>query len=526
MALIQRVSRFLVVACAIQVWRSTMNFSKHFYLSDIPQHQIDAVVSAVTIPTTVYEFGAKAKAFAAMIDLANFHINHPSTSSSDLTGALKQILPWWDEDKMPYFPWKKGQWSDTFAHTFKKNQLPAGIMITVNKGDVRLLPHIVMNLRIALGSKLPIQIACWRGDGISSKAKGLLQTLASDVEFIDLSKIFDEGSLDLRSTPIGPLALLASKYPQTILVDASVLFFTAPDELLHSSYLQKDGVIFFHDMTVTESNNASSQVRRSWINDQLREAGRYPSRHLNYTSLFYKGYVMDEATASVVIFDKSKPETFFPLLFTAWINQPPVHSLVTTPLGILPKEMFWLAFELTGSPYTFSSYYPGRVAVEIPRPQDRDSLFSIIGRAPRLCSRHSIHMMPNNERPLFLSGSLWADRVNTKRGFVPLTHYWIGEPVDAIEDMKRITGFDPIFLPDIGGNIDGPSSPERQLRKDAALRSQAKWDTEDWERDSQGCFQYDESRWKSLAMEDIARLKDLTVLVKEVEARWSTEVGP
>ena len=58
-----------------------------------------------------------------------------------------------------------------------------------------------------------------------------------------------------------PFALLASKYPRTILVDADAIFLRSPDDLFDQhAGLSETGALFYHDRAIGSDDGLERQL--------------------------------------------------------------------------------------------------------------------------------------------------------------------------------------------------------------------------------------------------------------------------
>ena len=83
---------------------------------------------------------------------------------------------------------------------------------------------------------------------------------------------------------------------------------------------------------------------------------------MNYSSLFYRNYIGEEADAAVVCIDKSRPKLYMAMVFACWMNVPEVRDAVTWQMWYGDKESYWLAAELMGVPYSFEAWSSARMA--------------------------------------------------------------------------------------------------------------------------------------------------------------------
>ncbi|KAF4500418.1 MNT3-alpha-1,3-mannosyltransferase [Fusarium agapanthi] len=107
----------------------------------------------------------------------------------------------------PQSPGSKTPLSD-LRHSFDRGS--RGIVIPVGGGEqpVRFAGHLIVSQRKVLGCRLPTQIVYAGEDDLPEKDRDRIAKLdgASDVEFLDIFTVFDDGTLKLKDD--GPSRLL------------------------------------------------------------------------------------------------------------------------------------------------------------------------------------------------------------------------------------------------------------------------------------------------------------------------------
>lgn len=136
--------------------------------------------------------------------------------------------------------------------SLRKRQEPnsRGIVIPVGRDHFRYAVHLIANIREVLGSSLPIEIAYAGDDDLPEDHRLALQSLGDEIFPLDVLSVFSDETLDLRNGgwAVKPFAVLASRFEQTIMLDADTVFMQKPEALLdtHSGYLST-GALLFHD---------------------------------------------------------------------------------------------------------------------------------------------------------------------------------------------------------------------------------------------------------------------------------------
>ena len=555
-----KVSRTLLLVCLLQL--SNLLFFR-YHASD--QARIQRVTTdshssaAVTLSSdvTIEDFGLMGKRIAALADLAEHYVDNPSLDSSSLTDLVAEHFPWWNESTLPYFPWKYKPWHERPFSDLKLFGSNTGIVIPTGDGNARETAHLIAHLRNVHKSKLPIDIAHVGDDDLSPRYRKFLSKIGENIHFIDLARVFNDSLVHLGSYATKPFALLASRYSETILMDSDAIFFSPPEELFRDyTSLQETGALFFHDRSVASGGTG----RTEWVAAQLEAAGQPSSAHLNYSSLFYRQYIEEEADAAVVCIDKSRPKIYMAMVFACWMNVQEVRDAVTWAIWWFEKESYWLAPELMGLPYSFEPWSSARLAQSAAKeikmvsdikmlPNDDEEsakprparMRRVVGeKAPferhtgsepralaanRRCTTHMVHARASGNEPLWANGGLWLDKTDKGLGLANWTHWYLGDRIDkAISDLD-LDSTDPR---DDWAPEDGDEEAKqliRQGRKEQVMATQPKWLNDDWGKDAIECPPHDGSGWKRLSPDFRTRLQRIIEEVRIVDAAFRRDLG-
>jgi len=476
--------------------------------------------------STIHEFGVVAKKATVLGHLAEHYVDNPSLDPAELSQLMAEQFPWWNISSLQYFPWKRKSWhKSTFADT-QLFHSETGIVISVGDRNAREAAHLIGCLRNIHKSRLPIDIAYAGDEDLTPRVRTFLWKLGKNIHFIDLTKVFDESLVNLGLYAIKPFALLASRYPQTILMDADAVFFSRPDRLFQDyPGLRDTGALFFHDRTIT-NRLENSGARRDWLTVQLQAAGRKPSAHLNESSLFYRRYIGEEVDAAVVAVDKSRPKTYIAMAFACWMNVKEVRDAITWKLWHGEKETYWLAAEMMGVPYSFEPWSSARIlqsrsnGVLLKSDDDSES-----PKHPppstdtgKRCTKHMVHSDATGKEPLWANDGLWMNKDDKNLGLANWTHWYLGTRID-----KALSDFSPKSKG--GDDEDGKVQKEEQLmHQQQIMATQQFWNNEDWDDDAKSCPRYNEKKWKRLDADFRTRLERMIEEVRSIEVRYKNEV--
>ncbi|RHY83746.1 hypothetical protein DYB35_010061, partial [Aphanomyces astaci] len=187
-------------------------------------------------------------------------------------------------------------------------------------------------------------------------------------EYVTQGNLTLEQAKDFRNFYIKPLALIHTRLEDVILLDADDILFSDPAALWDVPAYKATGTIFFYDREINENsylngkhrwtNDAGVDVEENTLREMVRmfESERFglrrnqPSDHVR-NSLPFNSQGAHEQDSSVVVVDKRRHHIAMDVLWfliTAW------RYRFTYSWG--DKENFWLAYELSQSPYSFSPH--------------------------------------------------------------------------------------------------------------------------------------------------------------------------
>ncbi|KAH9893668.1 mannosyltransferase putative-domain-containing protein [Xylariomycetidae sp. FL2044] len=334
---------------------------------------------------------------------------YPHYDSEALTTTLLHRYPWMKGTNL-YFPWaeRRTEAASGYAET--------GLVICAGSGNIHLAAHLIRSLRDVIKSTLPIEIAYAGDTDLRPEHQQYLESLGSDIHFIDLLESFPHARDDLANSgwAMKPFAMLASRSRKTILADADAVFLKAPDRLFETPGLIDTGILLYRD----RSMGGESEKGRSFIIEQLESIGRGPSPQYEHDSLYFNGTSAFEADSGVVAVDKRRPEAFLSLAFSTWMNTKAVREEVTGTMYHGDKETFWIAPELAGIDYYFEPLYAGSISTA--KGSGADGVWS------QICSIHILHVDHTGADPFWFNGGLYRNKNFKNNGFMNPRHWWKG----------------------------------------------------------------------------------------------------
>ncbi|GAM87589.1 hypothetical protein ANO11243_056160 [Dothideomycetidae sp. 11243] len=288
-----------------------------------------------------------------------------------------------------HFPFLRDPLEDTFDYESEQSFSPAplaalrksfkhgsaGIVIPCGEKTARFAGHLIVALRAVLRSKLPIQLVYAGDEDLSPSTRAKLSLMVASgpaLEFLDITSVFDDNSLDLRSGgwAIKAFAVLGSHYERVILLDADSVFLQPPEVLLKHGAMLRTGALLFHDRLLWKG---AFKERHAWWRDQIRR----PSPAMNASLVWTEDYA-EEGDSGVVVVDKSRLDVLLGMIHVCWQNSKEVRDEVTYKITYGDKESWWLGFELAGSKYEFEEHYAAIIGWEGEDPEGRTKVCSFV----------------------------------------------------------------------------------------------------------------------------------------------------
>ncbi|MCJ1469107.1 hypothetical protein MMC07_007740 [Pseudocyphellaria aurata] len=348
-------------------------------------------------PYGVLDFASMANRIVKFGVLADLTMTEKTVDEAIIFSLLGKHFPWWQPEQSTYIPWHRRQKSDSHD---------TGIVICVGSRNKLYAIHLIRILRDVLHSKLPIEIA-YGGDGdLPFKDRRDFMALDDNIRLINLVDLFDEsvGSLRHGGFAMKPFAMLASRFRRVIMADADAIFLRAPDQLFKSEPgLVETGTFFWHDRAFKRP----TATAKPWVESLLGARG--PSPSLSQTTFWTDG-LSEQQDSAVVCMDKGRPKVFMSLLFSVWMNLKVVREQVTYKNTLGDKESFWLAAELTQTPYHFNPWYA--------------SCLGILKNHNTVCGSQAGQRDSRGDL-LWYNGSMRRDKWKPGRQLANITH-WMG----------------------------------------------------------------------------------------------------
>ncbi|KAF2153464.1 glycosyltransferase family 71 protein [Myriangium duriaei CBS 260.36] len=439
------------------------------------------LVEILSSNVTHKDFGYMAKQVSHLGELIEQRVD-PTL----LEMGARRLFPWWQPETLRYYPWM-----DPKSVEDRKT----GIVMSVATKHVRYAAQCIAGLRYVLNSTLPIEVAFAGDADLTPHMQAFLQSVADDVTMVDLTKVFNNDLINLKGWDTKPFSILASRYQQTILMDADAAFFESPDNIFEEyPSLKETGTLYSFDRNKWVGQKVD---RRQWLTNHLKTAGHAPSDFLNSSSIQWQGFVTEVQDSAIVMVDKGRPNIYLSMLFTSWMNtKGPRDEAYDKWYG--DKETYWIANELLGVPYSFEAWSSARFG------NDADA-GSKPARATEAAQakKCSIHMVHSNADA---SAPLWANGVFD---YLDWTHWYLGTSVrEAIHEAKTKLNFTSA-VPVLETNI---TEQDKKTYKELIMNTQPLWDG--------SCKQHHPEEWKPLPASWLSRVDKMRAIAKNMTEKW------
>ena len=344
--------------------------------------------------------GQRISAFSALLEAI---IEDPTIPRDRFLDLRTQEFGWWRLSSKTYLPWGN------------KLEPEVGIVMCAGQKDFVLAAQNIRTLRSVLGSTLPIEVFYAGEHDFPWEKRKQLGDLAPNIQIMNVLDYYDDmvaginDSLTQNGWVIKPFAMLASRFQKAILVDADTIFLQRPDAYFDDNTpLKETGTLFFHDRAVKGGYTGWIDTLK-WIQKVLKD--RKPSPMLR-ESIFWTAKLEHQQESGVVFMDKEKPGVFTSLMFAAWMNTHEARRYIHKHV-FGDKETWWLACELTSTPYYFNPFYTGMMGRYEPG-------------AKEMCSVQLLHL-DSKGSPFWLNGGLREnkrlDQELGQKDFATLTDY-------------------------------------------------------------------------------------------------------
>jgi Mannosyltransferase putative len=350
---------------------------------------IDSIINSnVSDPINFQKHGQNLRIFQFLYDNQDWLSKEDEIQLSRLS---KRLFPWLGKSSLK-----------TLEQSHKSRK---GIVICGYDGGFEMTITLVKIIRKVYKSQLSIEIYYMGNSDLSLNNQMLLHQIPG-VDVIDITKIFDNGLLQLKRWAIKPFAILASGFENVILMDCDVVLFQSPDEMFKQPRFISSGALFFYDRSMSDEVKDWKRAREIVVD----LAGEFTP---NLSQLrFFTGKTNYEMESGVVVIDKKR--NFMGLVAICSLNSLREREIMYE-VTYGEKETFWMGFEVVHIHYEFNDYLPGVIGS-----------FSQI-TPNRICCKQILHLDYTGQ-PLWMNGGLRMTKASDSV-FLKMEHY--GTETDA-----------------------------------------------------------------------------------------------
>ncbi|KAG8986231.1 hypothetical protein FRB90_004145, partial [Tulasnella sp. 427] len=287
--------------------------------------------------------------------LEEFHESQARAGSEDvaLTEKAREMQEEQDELFAKLFPYvsKSKKARRTLAELQKGFTHPKGIVIPCGNDQFQMAIHIISTLKHVHKTPLPIHVVYASPGDLDIPKRAAFRSISPDVEAVDILHFFDEEEVGLENGgwAIKVFAILSAPFKEVIILDADAIFLQKPEVLFEFPGYKETGTLYFRDREIFPGEG---DVHRWW---KRQMEGRTPSEEMMKSKFWLTAGSREEMESGVVVYDKTRRDVLMGIIMTGWMNTRSVRDQVTYKVTHGDKESFWMAFELIGAPYAFSS---------------------------------------------------------------------------------------------------------------------------------------------------------------------------
>lgn len=240
---------------------------------------------------------------------------------------------------------------DNYSSNFRAEE---GIVITTGNKYAALVYHLILCLRNMYREERPIVVYHMGQSDLHFAYEAELGKLPN-VQVLNVMDQLNNELLELKGWDVKPFTMLVAPFKRVLLLDADAVVFRRLDSFFHHPSFVKSGALFFHDRQM----NLVGGLFHNWLHQLFPN----PSEHMKNTNV-YRGVSAHHQESGAVVIDKER--NFGGLLMTCILNSLPYRKEMHKHTHG-DKETFWLGFELTQTPFSFSQGAVGHVGSALHR---------------------------------------------------------------------------------------------------------------------------------------------------------------
>lgn len=280
-------------------------------------------------------------------------------------------------------PWLKGSPNDDPHWPFSTLPLPVeghAVMICAGEPQLAHLKTLVYAIRVIHSSAISIRIIFRDTQDLSAASQravleSLDETTRRDIQFIDLSRLFDFDAAGLEAGwNLKPFGLLAVAETEVITLDVDVILLQSPDVLWQHKGYQDQGALFFHDRMFWNllgyyDPGAFCQALQPHLSETATDLIEYNG---GQSGRYRTEFVMESGLVMLDTKRRAKGVWAICLL----MGREDIRRYTQGYYMYGDKELYWIGLETVSEPYAFPKYYPGTYSSVVTNFKDNDMAVS------------------------------------------------------------------------------------------------------------------------------------------------------
>ncbi|KAF9286113.1 hypothetical protein BGZ68_003191 [Mortierella alpina] len=245
------------------------------------------------------------------------------------------------------YPWIHLRHQTSFSLYDSYKSQGRGVVFCAGNNQFEFIVSSIQALR-KLNPHLPVQVFHMGESDLSLARQRYVREMTTDIEVVDITKILDNGYMQLGGWSIKAFSLLASRFEEVMLVDSDAYFLRDPAELFDDPGYKAAGTLYFYDRSLGHDWNHGPD----WLKSIMPIMSSFPR-----TTRMFRGLSMHEQESGVVVINKR--ERFQGLLAVCKMNNKWERDLWSYKVFYGDKETFWVGYEMVQEPYAFVKSYGG-----------------------------------------------------------------------------------------------------------------------------------------------------------------------
>jgi hypothetical protein len=284
------------------------------------------------------------------------------------------------------FDWTSGSSGSWVVNSLQKLELEGearGIVLFGGDEHVPYLLSVIHQIREVHLCDLPIDVFYFDEQDLGQRSAEWISNSAANVRTVELARFFDFDKIHLKGWDGKPFVMLASRFKETIFIDADVVILQSPQAFFSQNDFQDFKAFFFNDRKYSQNADSPLYHLAFYAVPEFK-LSNYANGSLTYRNILTR----HEQESGVLVIDMSKK--YLGVLAAAKLLDDE-EKIIFTLGSHGEKECFWLGMEMMRMGYKFSITLPGAVGL-------KDQSWRFNGACGRL-----LHL-DENDQPLWWNG--------------------------------------------------------------------------------------------------------------------------